>query len=263
MDPLRSFHVKLGRARVHLAALNAAIDSFTDERGYEVVKTAHPDEGVYEFRLRLHRDPPTTEWAMLIGDCVHNMRSALDHLFWALVLRQHPGGSPPNEHAATLPIYRNPVTFRNKLAQIENFVGVEATKTIERLQPFHIDPLDDSALAFIHSRDIIDKHRLLIPSIGLIEHGRVISKARGGYKPKITPRVLKQEDVHDGIVLVTVLVEPPEAVADVELEYTRLSVFFDRGGGRVLGVPTALAGFIDATTAIAREFSDLFQNSGP
>lgn len=68
------------RAQVHMRALNEMLQSFHDH--WRPEKTDDVPEGMVRIRL-LH--PPPDEIGLILGDAVHNMRSALDYATCSLV----------------------------------------------------------------------------------------------------------------------------------------------------------------------------------
>jgi hypothetical protein len=89
---------KVGRANVHLSFLDEQIDSFINDGNlYEF----DPLDDLQTGQIVIHgeglREPPVEFWGAIIGDVVHNLRSALDHLVWQLTLAN--GYTPP----ATIP----------------------------------------------------------------------------------------------------------------------------------------------------------------
>lgn len=70
---------------------------------------------------------------MVIGDCLHNMRSALDHIVWQLVLANHQAPGKSN----AFPITDTANRFRDICRKRLNGVSPPAQAIIEGLQPYH------------------------------------------------------------------------------------------------------------------------------
>lgn len=88
--------LKIRRAREHLDVLQDALQEFKRRDPYEVTCEADTKADQYIVRLKVRERPPP-EWSPLIGDIVHNARSALDHLAYQLVRKN--GRSPTNNTA--------------------------------------------------------------------------------------------------------------------------------------------------------------------
>lgn len=100
---------KFTRSRRLLAELRGEIDAFLAIGAYRVEQIEEPS-GDLVYRSRVDAQPPV-EWSVLIGDIVHNARSALDHLAYALVIRD---GGTPDEHTY-FPITDQATGFGNRL----------------------------------------------------------------------------------------------------------------------------------------------------
>ena len=78
---------KLDRAKTHFQALNKSIGAFKRSKTQDFIVTHFdPDTGEKALSLKILKEPKNPEWGLILGDMVHNLRSALDHLVWQLVL---------------------------------------------------------------------------------------------------------------------------------------------------------------------------------
>ena len=112
--------------------------------------------------------PP--EWHVWIGECVHDIRSALDHLAFALNIRGSRSEPPPNHRRSQFPLYTEADRFA-LMAEMSDrercMIGYfpEGARTlVERLQPYHArdqSDLSESAswLWVLAELSNIDKHR--------------------------------------------------------------------------------------------------------
>lgn len=162
-----TFHYarRLRRAREHLDSLKVEVAEW---------QKVNPVRIVPDFDLRSAKklirvkdvQTPAARFGLIIGDCLHNLRAALDNL--AYELSEAGYGSPlPESVAKTVefPIFltRNDWDRRNaghrKIAQMKT----QARAVIERLQPHKRG--DETAaskdlLWVLHKLNNIDKHRL-------------------------------------------------------------------------------------------------------
>jgi hypothetical protein len=166
--PLEGPWAKADRARVHLEALDDAIAKFIAGKPYTTTREidAKATQRVIWIEVR---DPPT-ECSVLAGDCVHNMRSSLDHLAWQLAIVS--GGNPGRE--CQFPIFTNKDEFehgrllpggrrgRAGRSMIREGKSSDAVRLIEDVQPYKYGMPAWSGLAMIETLSNIDKHRLLI-----------------------------------------------------------------------------------------------------
>jgi hypothetical protein len=162
---LAGVDAKLRRADVHLADLGTAIDAFLSEDNYRFVGHQVPDpETGYEHRiisLEVDQFPPDDVWGPMIGDVVHNLRSALDHLSWEIANAESRRRSP---RGIEFPIFfTHPEDdrsvrreFRRKLSHIRP----EFHAVIERAQPYVTRDLHHP-LWLLNQLWNVDKHRTL------------------------------------------------------------------------------------------------------
>jgi hypothetical protein len=151
--------LKLKRARHLLEELERAIDAYGTGEHFRVVQTANVSQQSIDFTLRIDTPPPLEEWGLVFGDCVHNMRAALDHLAWQVdpTPKAGPGGT-------AFPIYvTKPATWPPRAV---GRMPAEAQRIIQGLQPYYVaqsaEDLDEHFLALVHSLDISDKHGVLL-----------------------------------------------------------------------------------------------------
>lgn len=129
---------------------------------FDNVTDAHDPLIRMHWRLRIHREFPP-EWSVLIGDILTNLRAALDHIFWAVVV-QH-SGTPSKPHLIQFPIFTKssgPRGFHTKTRDLRPLVAASVWEVIEALQPFHGDDRAyTSPLEILRWLSNADKHRAL------------------------------------------------------------------------------------------------------
>jgi len=106
-------------------------------------------------------DPPADpRIPLLIGDCVHNIRQALDHLAYRLAVVVRGSDPPPNADKTAFPICSSRKFFDGGLP---DRIGPRKAMpgglyaTLEGLQPYHGG--DRQLLGVLHHLDNTDKHR--------------------------------------------------------------------------------------------------------
>jgi hypothetical protein len=114
-----------------------------------------------EFRAQIRFDPPLPDAVpLLIGDAVHNLRSALDHLACALADLKVPTTSETGHAGIEFPIHISEHDFNAKGAGRIKRLPPSAQDEIKSLQPYHAgDNARHQFLWALHRLDIIDKHR--------------------------------------------------------------------------------------------------------
>jgi hypothetical protein len=168
---------KLRWAKHHFEILRPQIEAFEQRDKHTISVEIDADEGKYTFHVH-GLEPVDPDWGLMIGDCVHNARTALDHLMVQLYARIT-GKDPREVTSVQFPISDTPEKFRDAPSVREamkhlHFSGYLAR--IEELQPYNalngsvwrlIDeqfrraPPVGSSLAELSRLDIIDKHRVV------------------------------------------------------------------------------------------------------
>jgi hypothetical protein len=146
---------KLGRGEEHLDALDRDIQAFLDSKPHTVSREFDREKSQYLFRLNLPPHDPDSRWSLMIGDCIHCCRSALDYLAWRLA------GSDLNDRQTQFPIFLTEGGFEDRgLKRVER-IASGAVAEIRKLQPFARTNPTRSRLWVLHELDARDKHKLL------------------------------------------------------------------------------------------------------
>ena len=155
--PLDSARLKIERADEQLADLTRDANAFFQTGPYEIVVEHDEQTGDQVLRARVLREPPLN-FAVVVGDIVHELRSSLDHVVWQLVLvnDDQPDGS------TEFPIFWEPKAYASAGQRKIRGVGTAAAAQVERLQPYKVgERFRDHALYVVHQLNIRDKHQTL------------------------------------------------------------------------------------------------------
>lgn len=156
--------LKVERADEHIGQLPDIINRFFERNPYAVRKEKDPDTGGISWFAIVKEDPPP-QLSLVIGDAVHNLRSALDHLADVLI---RANGETPHSRVA-YPICDTAEKFEATLAQIQG-AGEDAVDLVRETKAY---PGGNDSLWALRELDNIDKHRLLIaigtrhPAVGI------------------------------------------------------------------------------------------------
>jgi hypothetical protein len=143
---------KVVRARKHIEELTSALQDFWDKEGNSVRFEDDPKTKERTFYLDRVTDIPP-ENLVIIGDALHNLRSALDHLAYQLPLA--PGKL---RGRIQFPIVESANKYKKIRGSVVKF-RKDAVKALDALEPYKGG---NDLLWSLHSLDIIDKHRLLL-----------------------------------------------------------------------------------------------------
>jgi hypothetical protein len=168
--PLDGCRAKLDRAAEHLDSLRPEYDAWFGD-GRDIIETVEADEPASDGGpvwlvsrcARTVREPPA-RWGLVVGDALHNMRAALDHLACRLV--ELAGNSP--SLATAFPIWdRDPYANRDDERRFERVLaGMRPgdAEAIRRLQPYQDPTSEESAkLIALAALNNLDKHLLILP----------------------------------------------------------------------------------------------------
>lgn len=171
------FSELLGRVEVW----NTSGDFAADVRIFE-------DGSALEFLTPAGFRPPIADWALLVGDAVHNARSALDALVWDLAHSE--GATPGTPHRVMFPVTKSEREWKNTVRALET-VPEGPLERMRLAQPWAIKPAEpnQSWLSILSRLDNDDKHRgrvVALPmqeSIGLDMNGLSLGELlpEGGY----------------------------------------------------------------------------------
>lgn len=161
-SPLAPCYAKLDRADRHLEELAMKVRMFYDEHDFGFTGVHDAKRGVYTVYPCIPAEPPM-EWGAIVGDFVHNLRSALDLLMWQLVLAR--GGKPSRR--TQFPIFERRADYRLRGRLMIAGVARGDRGMIECLQPFREmrRPLAGAhPLAQLARLANADKHQEMPPS---------------------------------------------------------------------------------------------------
>lgn len=251
LDPCWS---KVSQAQAHFDTVYTEIRSFLDTGPYGVVIQADTEPDSWVVRGEALQEP-NPSWSVVIGDCVHNLRSALDYLVWQLALLETDTPGDRLEY----PITFDPDYFakkgRPKLAGLPE----AAIDRIEALQPYPGRYDWGDWLLILHDLDRFDKHRYLQVTAYVLQRLNLGLVTRDG-----TAQVdweFQSGRFEHGQVLARVGFTRHGPNADIQMHpQMEFDIAFDEGqsaAGNKPVLPT-LAECMAVVRRILREFEDFF-----
>jgi hypothetical protein len=134
---LRSYRLKLNRAREHLGTLQDKITTWkgADPKPYEVVTHLQPEKLERVWRIRIRKFPPD-EWSVLVGDFLLNARSALDHMAFLLAEAGDSAKAAQDRDKISFPICDRPSQWPEPNSPKVRAIESRARTEIERAQPY-------------------------------------------------------------------------------------------------------------------------------
>lgn len=146
---------KIERANEHIAAFEAEGERHFARRPYSVVQSPDPETGRPGYHLYERLAFPDRRLALLVGDAIHNLRAALDHLVFACAAARRGDGAKGH-----FPILRKDEGLGQEIRNQLREAGPIARDIVRALNP---TPSGNPDLVALHELDIADKHRLILP----------------------------------------------------------------------------------------------------
>jgi hypothetical protein len=144
MTDYASAQAKLSRAEEHLAPLEGELRIWFASGPLDAipgVRTGNTED----WHIRLSTPLPG-RLSLIAGDCVHNVRCALDHLAMALAVDN---GASPEDRGVAFPVCRNAADFAS--SRSIRALRQDARNLIESVQPYRL--LGASALIELNHLD--------------------------------------------------------------------------------------------------------------
>ena len=179
-DGKRSWDLKVQRAEQHLDEVKAAMAAYASRNPYRAVPVRQPkgQRHVWLYRLEMTEEPDPMI-PVIIGECMYNLRSALDHLAVAMAPRKRKANAafpvettdPWERDAAGNFVYPDErrLSFTSKIKGMP----AEAVEMIMKAQPYQREGSELETLSLISRLENADKHRTLIA----VGHGVVNARS--------------------------------------------------------------------------------------
>lgn len=170
-ERVEGVNLKIDRAKAHYAELRLRVAEFLASKPYKV-ETKREARGLVYFLSEVTPTPKALP--ILIGDVLHSLRSALDHLACQLV--EVAGATPSTQ--IYFPICKDAAAYaRDKAGKTKGMRPV-AIAAIDGIKPYGGGGND--TLWRLHALNIVDKHRLLI-TVGAALHGVDIARSMASH----------------------------------------------------------------------------------
>lgn len=165
-----SANLKIDRAKHHVSDFKRQFNAFVDDNPHTFTSKADPKTGEMLFKIRFKSALPQEQFGLVLGDAIHNLRAALDHLMWELMGLDH---GTQNRHTK-LPVGQDLASYKASCngtqtprADTKRFLaGLEICGDGKRKRLYGLHLLDNA-----------DKHTVITPiaAIGSINKLRVIN----------------------------------------------------------------------------------------
>jgi hypothetical protein len=190
---LSGIHLKLKQAKLHLDTLNSRVDNA--DRGGLYGLVCKPDTQPGQYLVKVKKITSDEDWPLILGDFIHNLATALDHLVWQLV---RANGETPN-WKNEFGVFLDPAKFDGVEGK-KDFRGIhpQARALIRTIQPF--SPSNKGPTGNLHplyllrNLEIVDKHRL-VHTVALAPEGATLT-----FREPLTPTRVEMFDLSERVL---------------------------------------------------------------
>ena len=197
---------KIDRACEHLETYEDALPDFRKGQPCSWASETDLDTDDKVWRVMGQPKTPPYHWNVIIGDCLYNFRSALDHLAWQLVLVN---GNTPTRSTA-FPLFDSPSAWAQFSPSRLKGMDGKAIALIQQNQPcFGTNPYRNQILGWLDGLHNVDKHR---------HFNLTIAGTMGGFWiPGLPVQAVAEVFIHEGpIEDGTELARVPQKYAHVD-----------------------------------------------
>lgn len=158
MNPPKSIteaaRLKIDRAKHHISELAGEVNAFLVEKPFKLVRRTDPKAAERVLIVKANKPIPP-RFSLIVGDAVHNLRSALDITIFNLIADKV--ADPSN---VQFPFCKSAEAMSSAIAgrQIQ-VAGEKVVDAIKALKPY---PGGNDHLWGLHVLDLTDKHKLIL-----------------------------------------------------------------------------------------------------
>jgi hypothetical protein len=181
---------KFNRSSEQFDVLRTEIWRFLNEDPEPHFSRGEFDADTWEWIERFQGREPPLRWGVILGDCVHNLRSALDHLICQVTLLD--GGTMDDCAEAQFPIAsKSEQQFENMAdRRLPACFSDKHRAMVREPQPFHAgEGAPRHPLSVLADLSNADKHRVLNTSVSFMDSDakevldRLVASYQGGDEP--------------------------------------------------------------------------------
>ena len=152
---MESVDAKVIRAHEHLEKFSNEVDAYLSTIRLQMYLKSSPTEPYPLLVVRANEDLPPIRLSAIAGDCVHNMRSALDNLVCALALTIGYGRSCAS---IAFPLLKDDASWNKEADYYLEGLPAHAKAAIKSLQLW-LDQTKPHPLIILNNLSNLDKHR--------------------------------------------------------------------------------------------------------
>lgn len=152
---LALIRVKVERAKRHMSELEVEVNAFFSQQPYKVEVRRDSERRLVYYLSSVTEPSPAI--AVLAGEVIQNLRSALDHLAYQLAVLGT--GGKGDYRRIYFPITEDATKYKNERTDKVKGMRLDAIRAIDAIKPYKGG---NDVLWRLHKLNNIDKHRLLV-----------------------------------------------------------------------------------------------------
>lgn len=159
-----------------MKALEIGIAEWTKAEPVHLVPQTNDERTRHSFFLRLRKPPDLIQWSLIASDAVNGLRSSLDHLIYAVAIKQDVFvlPDPPSHDDFAFPICSGHDAFANTAKRRLPKLSDAVRTAVERVQPYNrTHNFLPPPLGILRDLDNMNKHQLLQVAIAQMYSGAV------------------------------------------------------------------------------------------
>jgi hypothetical protein len=227
---------KIGRGKEHAYTVQDEVARWMDERPYALTTKGNADFTRLALVINVLKLADLQRWTLIIGDAVNNLRSALDHLVYAIGIYESGQNPPPNEKRLAFPICDKPEDFPGAAERIKT-LSSDVRTAIESVQPYkRPHPTLPGLLSMLRDFNNTDKHKLLHLAYAASASGELSFRWEGSRdsQPIVTSIEANIGQLEDGAEVIAVTVD--RSAPDMHCDVTVVNVIIALWHGAKPGV---------------------------
>jgi hypothetical protein len=176
---------KFNRSKQQFDVLRTEIGEFLDQEPEPHFSRGEFDSDTWEWIERFQMRKPPLRWGVILGDCVHNLRSALDHLICQVTLLD--GGTMGNCAQAQFPIASKSERQFERMAKrrLPACFSEKHRAMVKGAQPYRAgDGAATHPLTILATLSNADKHRVINATYSFMDSdpGEVLDRLAKSYQ---------------------------------------------------------------------------------
>lgn len=158
---------KFNRSKEQFDDLRVEMDAFFNQKPAPHSSLGEFDAEAWEWVERFQvREEPPLRFGVILGDCLHNLRSSLDHVIWQVTLLD---GETPNDSTQYPIASKSEAQFESMADRRIPGLSDRHRAMVKSTQPYHRgNEASAHPLAMLATLSNMDKHQIVHPAYNVV-----------------------------------------------------------------------------------------------